>query len=100
MDKHVHADLIKAWADGAEIQYLIIYQSDWVDDKVPAWHEHWVYRIKPPKKVVRWLWAFEDNGIWKEHYQYFTDFEVVEYFGKNCQSGLRKLDYTREEFDE
>jgi len=68
MGKHIHADLIKAWADGAEIQY--INQFDWVDDKVPAWHEHWIYRIKPADKIdekePNWFMDFGDPKNWKE----------------------------------
>lgn len=46
---HVHAELIKAWADGAEIQAL--RSGKWVDLKDPCWYDSIEYRIKPPKKT-------------------------------------------------
>ena len=55
---HKHAELIKAWADGAEIEYrdrhntwtLLPQQGDWDD------HPNFEYRIKPEPKpdVVRY----------------------------------------------
>lgn len=43
---HKHAEVIKAWADGAEIQYKV--RNSWVDaDRRPAWHPEGEYRVKP-----------------------------------------------------
>ncbi len=47
---HKHAELIKAWADGAEIQYQDSFE-DWFDcQDDPRWAEHVTYRIKPEPK--------------------------------------------------
>ena len=47
--KHKHAELIKAWADGAEIEYKV--GTTWHSiDGFPAWYEHSEYRIKPEPK--------------------------------------------------
>jgi len=50
--RHKHADLIKAWADGAKIQKQswngTAYQ--WVDDNSPTWEPGRPYRIKPEPK--------------------------------------------------
>jgi hypothetical protein len=48
----VHADLIKAWADGAEIQFLHV-NGKWRDCQhgTPAWSPRVEYRIKPVQKV-------------------------------------------------
>ena len=49
--KHKHAELIKAWADGAKIQ--ISYTNDpqhWEDIENPFWYPCGVYRIKPEPK--------------------------------------------------
>ena len=45
---HKHADVIKAWADGAEIQA----KSDnvWLDCRNPEWWPNAEYRIKPEPK--------------------------------------------------
>lgn len=57
---HKHAELIKAWADGAEIQ-VSVFQclgrgQTWLDDTNPGWHEHCEYRIKPRE--------FEENAFY------------------------------------
>ena len=46
---HKHADLIKAWADGAEIQ---CHYEDygWLDNLNPYWWESSNYRIKPKEQ--------------------------------------------------
>lgn len=45
---HIHAELIKAWADGAIIQY-INQQGEWVDVSAnnAAWFDDRKYRVKP-----------------------------------------------------
>jgi hypothetical protein len=43
---HKHAELIKAWADGAEIQYKN-YSDAWEDTPNPSWMVDVEYRIKP-----------------------------------------------------
>ena len=46
--KHKHAELIKLWADGAEIQYRVGQYSQWEDClDTPAWKLNFQYRIKP-----------------------------------------------------
>ena len=55
--KHKHADLIHAWADGAEIEYFNHTNHEWEDVKNPSWNENTEYRIKPEPKpdYVRYL---------------------------------------------
>ena len=55
MKPHVHAELIKAWADGLEIQTFYPKCKEWVDCPEPFWSEKCQYRIKPEIKpdVVR-----------------------------------------------
>lgn len=51
---HKHAALIKAWADGAIIQFKF-GNGDWRDciDNNPKWVEATEYRIKPaPRKTI------------------------------------------------
>jgi hypothetical protein len=54
---HKHAELIKAWADGAEIQYFSKYEDKWFDSKDPHWDAHSEYRIKPEPKpdVIKYV---------------------------------------------
>lgn len=44
--KHKHAELIKAWADGAEIQHRYL-RKKWEDTRNPGWDCDFEYRIKP-----------------------------------------------------
>jgi hypothetical protein len=44
---HVHAEAIKAWADGAEIEFLLISTSKWATTIYPSWSEEYKYRVKP-----------------------------------------------------
>lgn len=54
MKPHKHAELIKAWADGATIQsrYKFGYGdwTAWTDNEYPVWEDEWEYRIKPEQK--------------------------------------------------
>ena len=55
MAKPVHSDLIKAWADGAEIEIYLEYEDRWYVTNTPRWNADSLYRIKPeaPKPIVR-----------------------------------------------
>ena len=44
---HVHAELIKAWADGAEIEVYDSFEKRWVDSDM-TWNPKMRYRIKHP----------------------------------------------------
>lgn len=65
---HVHAEVIKAWADGAEIEYYSEEFGCWQDisDRFTIWHKHVQYRVKP-EPVVKY------HGI-LQGVDYFQDF--------------------------
>ena len=49
---HKHAELIKAWADGAEIEVWHPIDEEWVSREIaPLWYESYEYRIKPEPKL-------------------------------------------------
>ena len=56
MKPHKHAELIKAWADGAEIEYFD-HEEGWTNQEHPAWYVDTEYRIKPEPKpdVVKYV---------------------------------------------
>ena len=64
---HKHAAIIKAWADGAEIEFLthgpILYstESRWLPAEGRCWFSDVEYRIKPESKpdktVSRWVYT-------------------------------------------
>ena len=63
MKPHKHSELIKAWADGAEIEYKSKFFNIWLlfNGNKDAWVDDYDYRIKPePKPDV-----VEDVFVWK-----------------------------------
>lgn len=64
---HKHAELIKAWADGAEIQVRVpTYETQtayWQDTPTPTWGYDCDYRIKPKTIKYRiYMWK-SSNGV-------------------------------------
>jgi hypothetical protein len=55
--KHKWANEIKAWADGAEIEFLS--ENEWLYAGDPEWNEDSEYRIKPQPKEPRYLYAYK-----------------------------------------
>ena len=51
MKPHKHAAIIKAWADGAQIQYKSqLGNCGWRDDSYPTFEDNYEWRIKPEPK--------------------------------------------------
>ena len=72
MKPHKHAELIKAWADGAEIQYWNGSIEQWKDGdrEEMSWYEDYQYRIKPePKSDVVTYYSIDTDGVWWRTYQ-------------------------------
>jgi len=76
MTPHVHAELIKAWADGAEIEYFDAYEKRWLPTSGgPAWSQDKKYRIKDPYRELKEAAADPNKEIrllntdgYSEHY--------------------------------
>lgn len=49
MTSKKHCDIIKKWADGADVQ--ISYDGEWTDTQFPTFDDKEKYRIKP--RIVR-----------------------------------------------
>jgi hypothetical protein len=69
MKPHKHAELIKAWADGAEIEFRTRFHngefSNWSFAESPSWDVSvYEYRIKPEPKPDFIAW--ESNGCLSE----------------------------------
>ena len=61
---HKHAEVIKAWADGAEIEWRENEHGDWRVDysKIPAFdHTYYEFRIKPIVKLPEGFISFADG---------------------------------------
>ena len=61
---HKHADLIKAWADGTEIE-LQSESGNWRLVATPAWIPAYEYRLKPTPKptVVTWHSVYSSGSV-------------------------------------
>ena len=62
MKPHKHAKLIKAWADGAEIQVLV-RDGEWVKTPYPEWNEDTEYRIKPDEPRLRDMYIYKNASM-------------------------------------
>ena len=47
---HKHAELIKAWADGTEIEFYSEMSKQWISTAFPNWIPDNKFRIKPEPK--------------------------------------------------
>jgi hypothetical protein len=61
---HKHAELIKAWADGADIEHFSVPARLWMYTAHPAWNPENQYRIKPEVKpdTEYWCRTYEHSG--------------------------------------
>lgn len=86
--KHKHAKLIKAWADGAEIEVYQPAFGRW-EKAEPAWHTSFEYRIKPePKPDYHSFLALisREHDIWRQ-YGYIADDSNFEQIVKVTHDG-------------
>lgn len=61
---HKHAELIKAWADGATIQFYDVGSERWGDcNDAPLWLEYYQYRIKPEPSDLE-KYGVEVGDVW------------------------------------
>ena len=74
MKPHKWAKEIKAWADGAEIEFRDPLQG-WVECKNPSWTEAAIYRIKPQPKEPQYLHAYSVEGQIKLSEKSLKDFD-------------------------
>jgi hypothetical protein len=77
MKPHKHAELIKAWADGHQIQ--IFDHGTWLDYRegdTPAWNPEYQYRIKPQPKP---------DSVEKFCLRYNAGIEVVNFADPNIK---------------
>lgn len=86
-EKHIHHDLIVAWAKdpkGCVIQVKDSFNK-WNDtlENNPAWITFCKYRIKPrTKEVQRWKWVFKVADGYEVTNSYYTEEEAKKHFDK------------------
>ncbi len=80
MTPHKHAALIKAWADGAQIERKQ-QSGDWMIVARPSWLEEFEFRIKPEPNpdVVRYVHVGINRNV------YFGKCSAVQCAGDNLR---------------
>jgi hypothetical protein len=67
---HKHAELIKAWAEGAEIEFYSKGLNGWIKSDTPQWYDEYEYRIKPEPKpdhvVSRWVYSDGSTAFYSQ----------------------------------
>ena len=68
MEPRQNAKIIKAWADGHEVQWSTKLRDAWavwdmVSASIPLGHPNSNWRVKPAKSVVKWLWATKKGSL-------------------------------------
>ena len=58
--RHKHADVIIAWANGAEIECRGQPSRGWITATNPCWSEEYEYRVKRPSKKYK-VALFKDD---------------------------------------
>ena len=104
---HKHAELIKAWADGAEIEKKIVDVLNsrvvWRVEDRPQWHNIEEYRIKPKEKqkVKMWQWVIHDRyykRIWIPDEYHTNDVDALKEWSSNC-TVIQRADWTEIEVE-
>jgi len=93
--QHKHATIIKAWADGEEIEFLTS-KGVWCEiGSCPSW-SYDEYRIKP-KFEKRYLYAYFCliSDSWRVSKEYYVSDES---FGKNGHSVFEKIEASGKDF--
>lgn len=88
MKPHKHAELIKAWADGAIIQHQApdgLGGLAWADVPSPAWYPHTEYRVKPEPKPDFYRYIFIRMS---------DDMLLGAYVGQSCSDDFQNLRLT------
>lgn len=99
--KHKHAEVIHAWADGATIEYFNTLEQQWQRLDGSDFYPQLKYRVKPAEKVVRWLWlSKQHDSIWYVGITYMTEKQAHDYFAGDGEINYKKLEWSREKFDE
>lgn len=77
--RHKHADLIHAWAEGAQIQ--IESKNGWRDDYYPLWIPSNNYRIKPEPKpkpdIVRYFFLHPESSFASPEILFNSNIKVI-----------------------
>ena len=102
---HVHAELIKMWADDPTIkfQYYNTGAEDWIDVNTgePTWHTNTKYRVKPKVKIEkRYRYAFRNaSGNITISFDHCTEDSWELHAKNNNIKEFVRLDFSMKEFE-
>lgn len=84
MAQHKWHKEIKAWADGAEIEFYHSSYAKWVDAPYnPDWSGNIKYRIKPQPKEPQYLYVYFNERTEKIDFDVIAcDLGYLQYIGK------------------
>lgn len=86
----IHSELIKAWADGAEIEFLD-NEKQWVPIDQPCWAPRLTYRIREksyPKTTMTDqqlinVWDSQPKGMWPDGLRLVANEAIKRYIQEN-----------------
>ncbi len=78
-NRHKHADLIHAWADGAKIEYFDKNINKWIYPDTPTWNNGYLYRIKPEPRLIKYRNYLTKNNEIKvmDFVQYAEEHDIL-----------------------
>ena len=84
--KHKHCELIKAWADGAEIECHVEDLDIWIFTEEPSWNLELKYRIRlePKPDIVRYFYLHSEHSFANTTTVHNTNVKVV-FDGESCK---------------
>jgi len=89
MKPHKWAKEIKAWADGAEIEFRVVnnkvgISTEWFGATTPEWNnDDLLFRIKPKPKEPQYLYLFvSNNHVLHARNERHGFYHLGEYMGK------------------
>lgn len=98
--RHKHADLIIAWANGAEIETKTRL-SEWSRVASPAWSNDQDYRIKPKPMIKKYQWACNSSAVCFVTSGYYTDEQALRHaYGSTHFTWAQRIDPSMKEFED
>ena len=105
MTEHKHAEILRAIADGKDVQCMYVNEIN------AEWHGNWlwdmlgdprcIWRIKPTEPVKRWLWVYKFSDFdWELVNELLSDDEAAIRKANNPQNKYMKLSWSETEFEE
>ena len=90
--QHKHAELIIAWANGAEIECYCETIDEWEHHKTPVWSEMSIYRVKP-----KWE-KRQEVPLFYERYDCYIpqkvhDFDTIQQFVEEFETDFDDQNY-------